>query len=100
SPEERDLYSISFATAQLIDRQQYDVAAAVAGVAVIDYATEITNDGLGLRGWRYNKGDMQLTAKTSAAGSVRYISHEHVVNTAVVDAQDMGGGAVPVFEAD
>jgi len=95
SPEERDLYAISFGTAQLLDKQEYDVSDYVDGVAVIDYTQEITNDGLGLKGWRYNKGDMVLTAKTSAAGSVRYISHEHIVNTALVDS--MG---VPVFEAD
>jgi len=95
SPEERDLYTVAFGTAQLIDKQQYDLSDYVDGVAVIDYAEEITNDGMGIKGWRFNKGDMVLTAKTGAAGSVRYISHEHVVNTALVDAQ-----LAPVFEAD
>jgi len=90
SPERIELYNIGYNTARLYDKQEYNLDAALTGVSVLDYGEEVTKDGLGIRAWRLNKGDLQLALKTSANGSVRYISHEFVVDTELVDAVDAG----------
>jgi hypothetical protein len=102
SPERIELYNIGYNTARLYDKQEYNLDAALTGVSVLDYGEEVTKDGLGIRAWRLNKGDLQLALKTSANGTVRYISHEFVVDTELVDAVDTGKASPEeiVLEAD
>lgn len=90
SPERIELYNIGYNTARLYDKEEYNLDAPLTGVSVLDYGEEVTKDGLGIRAWRVNKGDLQLALKTSANGTVRYISHEFVVDTELVDAIDAG----------
>lgn len=51
----------------------------------MDFSTQWQANGKGKNGWSYAKGDIQLAAKTNAELSVRYISLESMVNTAVYD---------------
>ena len=102
SPERVELYNISYQTAVMIDKQEYNVDSPITGVSILDYGMEITKDGLGLRAWRVNKGDLQLALKTSTDGKIRYISHEYVVDEDVMDAIDQGviDEEEIIFEAD
>lgn len=89
APKRTELYKLSWSQLQLLDEQDYALARGkISGVSVIDYDDEITQDGLGLKGWRWNKGDVVLGAKIAASGTVRYISHEHIVNPDVIDAME------------
>jgi len=85
SPEKREFYTVPFAQAQELNRAELTLPSMPAGVLLMDYGA-ITGDGLGFKGWRFNKGDMAVALKTSAAGTLRYISHEHVVQPHVVDS--------------
>lgn len=89
SPDRRELLNIDWGTLRAINASEYDVnGGAPAGVALINYAKDVTADGYGLRGWRFTKGDYQIVAKTSNAATLRYISLEHVVNSAVFDTAE------------
>lgn len=89
SPDRRELLNIDFATLRALNAAEHSVNnAAPAGVALINYAKDVTSDGYGLRGWRFTKGDYQITAKTSNAATLRYISLEHVVNSTVFDTAE------------
>ena len=102
SPERIEMYNIGYKTAVKLDKQEYDVDSTITGVSILDYGEEVTKDGLGLRAWRVNKGDLMLALKTSADGKVRYISHEIVVEPEIIDALDKGKISPEeiVFEAD
>ncbi len=92
APDRRELVNVDWDTFRGIQDFKYDIAgAAPAGTAIIDYSTEITGDGFGLRGWKWTKGDYELAVRTNNAGSLRYISFEHVVNPSVFEN---AGGAV------
>jgi len=94
SPDRREILNIDFATLRALNASEYDVngigdvsgTPLVEGVAMINYAKDVTSDGYGLRGWRFTKGDYQITAKTDNAATLRYISLEHVVNTTTFDS--------------
>lgn len=89
SPDRRELLNIDWATLRALNASDYDLGgAAPEGVAYLNYAKDVTADGYGLRGWRFTKGDYQIVAKTDNAATLRYICLEHVVNTAVFDAQE------------
>lgn len=88
SPDRREVLHVDWATLQAINTSEYDLSAALPGVAMLNYAKDVTNDGYGLRGWRFTKGDWQIAAKGSNAANLRYICLEHVVNSGVFDASE------------
>lgn len=89
SPDRREVLNVDWATLQRINMAEYDLGSTVpAGVALLNYAKDVTNDGYGLRGWRFTKGDWQIAARTSNAATLRYICLEHVVNSSVFDAAE------------
>ncbi|RXE56407.1 hypothetical protein ABH15_10000 [Methanoculleus taiwanensis] len=89
SPDRRELLNVDWATLRGIGNFKYCVAgAAPAGCAIFNYAQEVSADGYGLRGWRWTKGDYQFSVKTANAGTLRYISCEHVVNARAFEAAE------------
>jgi hypothetical protein len=95
SPDRREVLHVDFPTLQAINMAEYDGGVIVPpatvplpGVALLNYAKDVTNDGYGLRGWRFTKGDWQLAARTANAATLRYVCLEHTVNAAVFDAAD------------
>jgi len=85
TPDRREIYTVDFSTMGKINQVDYTLASTLAGVRVLDYGNEITNDVFGLRGWKYTKGDYQIAARSTNAGKLRYLSCEYVVNTATFD---------------
>ena len=85
SPDRREVLHVDFPTLQAINVSEYDLGAALSGVAMLNYAKDVTNDGYGLRGWRFTKGDWQVAARTANAATLRYVCLEHVVNAGVFD---------------
>jgi len=79
---------VDWATLQAINTSEYDLGEALPGVALLNYGKDVTNDGFGLRGWRFTKGDWQIAAKGANAATLRYVCLEHVVNAAAFDAAD------------
>lgn len=89
SPDRREVLNVDWATLQRINMAEYDLGSTVlSGVALLNYAKDVTNDGYGLRGWRFTKGDWQIAARTSNAATLRYICLEHVVSPAVFDVAE------------
>lgn len=80
TPDRREIYTLDYASMKEINRRAY-LCTPITGVVMIDYGTEITNDNFGLRGWKFQKGDYQVACKAAAAGKIRYLSCEYVVNT-------------------
>lgn len=89
SPDRREILNVDYLTLRAINAAEYDLGgAAPAGVVLLNYGKDVTADGYGLRGWRFVKGDYQITAKTATPATLRYISLEHVVNASVFDTAD------------
>lgn len=91
SPDRREVLHVDFPTLRMINASEYEFgtgAAAPVGVVMLNYGKDLTNDGFGLRGWRFTKGDWQIAVKSAAAATLRYISLEHVVTPAVFDAAE------------
>ena len=89
SPDRREVLHVDFPTLQRINASEYDIGATdLAGVALLNYAKDVTNDGYGLRGWRFTKGDWQIVAKTANPATLRYVCLEHVVNSGVFDTTE------------
>lgn len=88
SPDRREVLHVDFPTLQAINTSEYDLGAALPGVALLNYGKDVTNDGYGLRGWRFTKGDWQIAAKGANAATLRYVCLEHVVNAAAFDAAE------------
>lgn len=95
SPDRREVLHVDWATLQAINAAEYDggvivppATVPIPGVAMLNYAKDVTNDGYGLRGWRFTKGDWQIAARTANAATLRYVCLEHVVNAAVFDAAE------------
>jgi|GEM_PF-2287441 len=95
SPDRREVLHVDFPTLQAINTAEYEGGAIVPpatvplpGVALLNYAKDVTNDGYGLRGWRFTKGDWQIAARTANAATLRYVCLEHVVNSGVFDAAE------------
>jgi hypothetical protein len=86
TPDRSEMFTIDYSSFQIINERKYKLHNGfIPGVVAIDYGSEITNDNFGLRGWKYNKGDYQAAIKAAAAGKVRYLSVEYVVNTPTFD---------------
>lgn len=85
TPDRREIFTVDYATLAQINKRDYLLSTTLAGVTLIDYGKEITNDEYGLRGWKFTKGDYQIAAKSDNAGKMRYLSCEYVVNTATFD---------------
>lgn len=74
-----ELDQIIYGTELPVDRENH------VATYVMDFGSQWQANGKGKNGWSYAKGDIQLAAKTTAELSVRYISLESMVNTAVYD---------------
>lgn len=81
TPDRTEAYRIDYPTLREVNKDLFILKELIDGVSVLDYGAEITNDVFGIRGWTYNKGDYQLSLKSSEPGKLRYISVEYVVNT-------------------
>lgn len=81
------LYSDDWDIVQAKDKSEYAIDP-LTGVAVLDYPVDITQDELGLRMWRHEKGDIVLKSKNAAAGTVRLVHESYLVNTQYIDALD------------
>jgi len=68
------------------DMTEYQLSQRLTGVVFVDYGVDVTNDQVGLRMWRVAKGDITLEARNAAAGRVRLIHEEIIVNTQAFDA--------------
>lgn len=89
APDRREMLSCDYVTLRAMQGYMYTVAGAPpANTAVLDYGASVAADGFGLRGWRYTKGDYVLAMKAAAPITLRYISCEHVVNTAHFEAAE------------
>ena len=89
SPDRREVLHVDWGTLQKLNAADYPIGATVLpGVAMLNYAADVTNDGYGLRGWRFTKGDWQIAVKSSNAATLRYVCLEHVVNSAAFDATE------------
>jgi hypothetical protein len=84
TPDRREIYTVDYKTLREINSRDY-LATPIAGVSLIDYGKEITNDEYGLRGWKFTKGDYQIATLSANAGKMRYLSCEYVVNTRTFD---------------
>jgi hypothetical protein len=89
SPDRRELLNVDWTTLRGMLAYKYVVEnAPLAGCGIFNYAAEVACDGYGLRGWRWTKGDYQLSVKTANAGTLRYISCEHVINARAFEAAE------------
>ncbi len=89
APDRRELVNVDYAAFRGAQDFKYSAGGALpAGTVNIDYASEVTGDGFGLRGWRWTKGDYELAVRTNNAGSLRYVSCEHVVTPEVFEGMD------------
>jgi hypothetical protein len=87
TPDRSEMFTVDYPTIQMINEQQYLLHNGyIPGVVALDYGKEITNDSFGIRAWKFNKGDYQAAIKAAAAGKLRYVSVEYVVNTPTFDA--------------
>lgn len=77
--ERKELYKMDYETSRELDKVQYMLSAVPAGVTVLDYDEEITQDGFGLDTRDVDSETYKLALKTSASGKLRYISHEYVI---------------------
>lgn len=84
-PDRAELMKIDWAAMRAIDERKYRTAMP-AGVCMLDYGTQWQSNGLGKNGWSYNKGDIQIGVKIASAATLRYVSFERVVNTAVFNS--------------
>jgi hypothetical protein len=84
TPDRREVFTLDYTSMKEINRRSY-LCTPLNGVVLIDYGNEITNDTFGLRGWKFQKGDYQVACKAAAAGKIRYLSCEYVVNTRVFE---------------
>jgi hypothetical protein len=85
SPDRRELFKVDYATMQELNQRMYRTGTAIPGVVTIDYGIELTCDTFGIKGWHISKGEYKIGVRSAAAGRLRYISEEYVVNTAAFD---------------
>ncbi|WP_297074164.1 hypothetical protein [Thermococcus sp.] len=73
-PARIELYKIDYATSRELDKIQYKLSSVPTGMTMFDYDQEVIPGGLDLR--EEASGTFKIALKTSAAGKIRYISHE------------------------
>ena len=83
-PDRTELLKVDFDVLRSIDERKFGCAVPE-GIVTFDYGHQISCNNIGLLGWNWSKGDVQIAAKTEASTTLRYVSYEHVVNTAVVE---------------
>ena len=85
-PGSQELFNESWAVMGDKDMSEYQLSKRIAGIVLVDYGVDVTEDNLGLRMWRVAKGDITLESRNNAAGRARLIHEEIIVNTQAVDA--------------
>lgn len=83
-PDRTELMKVDYDVLRMIDERKFGCAVPT-GVVTIDYGHQLSCNNLGLLGWNWSKGDVQVAAKTGSSTTLRYVSYEHVVNTAMVE---------------
>ena len=76
-PRRTELMKVDWQTGQALDKVEYILDDPLTGVTVIDYDKELVPGGFDLRD--AESGLYKLALKTSAAGKIRYLSHEAVI---------------------
>lgn len=82
----------TFLSMQNEDKEQYDLATALVGVASIDILSEITNDNVGMRSYLFDE-KLELHTQNSATGFVRIIEENKIVNVSAFE-QALASGLV------
>jgi hypothetical protein len=82
----------TFLSMQNEDKEQYDLGTALVGVASIDILSEITNDNIGMRSYRFDE-KLELHTQNSATGFVRIIEENKIVNVSAFE-QAIASGLV------
>ena len=75
-PTKIQLYKIDYETSRQLDKVQYGLKTVPTGMTMFDYDKEVVFGGLDLR--EEASGTFKIALKTTAAGKLRYISHEIV----------------------
>lgn len=83
-PDRTELLKVDFDVLRMIDERKFGCAVPD-GIVTLDYGHQISCNNIGLLGWNWSKGDVQIAAKSANATTLRYVSYEHVVNTAIVE---------------
>lgn len=81
-PDRVELEKIDWAELRAIDERRFGTKIPT-GVVTFDYGAQWMDNGLGKDAWNYNKGDIQIAAKAASATTLRYVSFERLVNTAI-----------------
>jgi hypothetical protein len=77
---ERTPIDRTFKTMQNNDAEEYNLGTILAGVAAIDYPTEISNDPYGLPSWRLGDKDFSIYTQNASNGNIRVIEEQRIVN--------------------
>lgn len=80
----------TFLAMQNEDKEQYDLATALTGVASIDILSEITNNNVGLRSYLFDE-KLELHTQNSATGFLRTIEENKIVNIAEIEKAIIAG---------
>lgn len=79
-PDRSELIKINWRTMRAIDERKYKTDMP-SGMVTFEYGVQWYDNGLGVPGWTYNKGDRQVGVKTSETTTLRYVSFERMVDT-------------------
>lgn len=87
----------TFKTMQNDDAEEYNLSTILAGVAAIDYPQEITNDPNGFPSWRLGNTDLTIWTQDAAAGNLRVIEEQRVVNVNAFESGNILGVVTGAF---
>lgn len=84
NPDRIELEKIDWDTMRAIDERRFRTKIPT-GLINFDYGIQWQSNGVGKDAWSFSKGDVKLAAKTPDPLTIRYVSFEKIVNTAVYD---------------
>ncbi|MDU9376300.1 hypothetical protein McpSp1_09020 [Methanocorpusculaceae archaeon Sp1] len=84
TPDRIELKKVDWDTMRAIDERRFRTKIP-AGLINFDYGVQWQSNGVGKDAWNFSKGDVRLAAKTNNPLTIRYVSFEKIVNTAVYD---------------
>lgn len=77
---ERTPMDRTFKTVQNNDAEEYNLSTILAGVAAIEYTTEINNDPFGFPSWRLGDKDFSIYTQNASNGNIRVIEEQRILN--------------------
>ena len=80
SPERVERLNLSWDAWMDLNKFAYGTNTIPSNTVVLNYGTEVADNGLGLFGWNYRKSDYQIATKNASAVDMRVISVETVVD--------------------